>query len=333
MLKKFLLLVMVIFLVAVLMGCGKEKAPDSAIENGNQSPGNEENIQQKETAKTPITVKGDMIVGDDGWIYFCDFANRLCRVKADGTELQILAEHNEARTSTFAMDQEWLYFVNWEGGDKLYKLKTDGTDLVNISDDAKGLYINLDNDWVYISLQGITRLKKDGSYKEVILSNNAEHILVHEGWIYYNQTASDDSLMENSLYKIRIDGTGRTKLNDAKTGHYVIDEDWLYFNVWTPGGGHVTEFFKMKTNGDEPQQLSKDHVMYVGIHDNLIYYSNSSDGHKLYRMKTNGEDNIKLNDERTLHINIMGNFIYFVGEDNHLSRINIDGSNPVKILN
>jgi hypothetical protein len=49
------------------------------------------------------------------------------------------------------------------------------------------------------------------------------------------------------IYRVRTDGTGRAKLNDASSSLINIAGDWIYYE----SGG----FYRMKTDGSENQQV------------------------------------------------------------------------------
>ena len=66
---------------------------------------------------------------------------------------------------------------------------------------------------------------------------------------------------------------------------------------------------------------------YAAIQGDWIYYSNVSDGYKLYRIKTDGTGKQKLNDYKSIYINVVGDWIYYRNSSyGGIYRMKTDGS-------
>jgi hypothetical protein len=75
----------------------------------------------------------------------------------------------------------------------------------------------------------------------------------------------------------------------------------------------------------------EDQLLGLNISNGWIYYSNASDGNKLYKIKVDGTSKTKLNDIATSCINVVDNWIFYSGEfsayyPNGLYRMKIDGT-------
>lgn len=136
-------------------------------------------------------------------------------------------------------------------------------------------------------------------------------------WIYYSN--------ENDwrkLYKIKVDGTGKTKILDDQVAFINVVGDWIYYS----NGG----ICKIKTDGTGKTNLS-DYALYVNVIGDLIYYSNGN--LMLYKIKTDGTNKTKLSDEMSANINVVGDWIYYCNSnDNYkLYKIKTDGTEQTKL--
>ncbi len=144
-------------------------------------------------------------------------------------------------------------------------------------------------------------------------------------WIFY-QNDIDDSL---KLYKIRTDGSGRTKLNDDESWCLNVVGDWIYYQ----NGSDSLKLYKIRTDGSERTKLNEDSSHYLNVVGDWIYYCNTSDGGKLYKIRTDGSGRTKLNDDSSDYLNVVGDWIYYRNESDSykLNKIRIDGSERTKL--
>lgn len=64
-----------------------------------------------------------------------------------------------------------------------------------------------------------------------------------KGWIYF-----DNSQDSNGLYKMKLDGSEKTKLTDGYCGQFSIVCDWIYYQN--------ASFYRIKTDGTEEENLN-----------------------------------------------------------------------------
>ncbi len=186
------------------------------------------------------------------------------------------------------------------------------------------------------------------SYAEELLTgrkgNSAGNIAnlglaaIQDEWIYYVNDTDD-----YSIYKIRTDGSGRTKINDDNSRYLNVVGDWIYYSNYELEGLAAAEFvdpnrnyniYKIRTDGNERTQINDDNSLGLKVIDGWIYYRNFSDDGKLYKIRTDGSDRTKLTDDVVLFINIEDDWIYYINEsDSHkIYKIDIDGTNRKCIL-
>ncbi|MBL4934272.1 DUF5050 domain-containing protein [Clostridium sp. YIM B02515] len=148
-------------------------------------------------------------------------------------------------------------------------------------------------------------------------------------WIYYCNFSDN-----RKLYKIKTDGTEKTKLNDDHSTYINVLGDWVYYTSGSSAGTYGGKLYKIKTDGSGKTKLSDNEAGYINISSDWIYYSNYDDMDKLYKIKTDGTKKTKLSDNRAWYINISGDWIYYskiVNNRGQLYKIKTDGSKDTKL--
>ncbi len=146
------------------------------------------------------------------------------------SNLGLVAQHNE-----------WVYF--FEG--HLYKSKKDGSESIQLSNDASYL-INVIDDWVYYINNNdgdkIYKIKTDGSSRTRLNDDESWCLNVVGGWIYYSTQS------EPGIYKIKTDGSSLMRFHDdiCLFAHEInVVGDWIYY----VDPYQEYKIFKMKTDG------------------------------------------------------------------------------------
>ncbi|MCL2773002.1 MAG: DUF5050 domain-containing protein [Oscillospiraceae bacterium] len=148
-------------------------------------------------------------------------------------------------------------------------------------------------------------------------------LVAKEGdWIYY-QNKSDG----NKLYKSRIDGSGKTKLNDDDCTCINAIGDWVYYG----NNSDSARLYKISSDGSGRVKLNDDRSWSITVIDNWVYYVNGNENSKLYKIRTDGSDKTKLNDDLSISINVVGDWVYYNSWSSKLYKIRTDGSNKTKL--
>jgi len=100
-------------------------------------------------------------------------------------------------------------------------------------------------------------------------------------WIYYR--SNDDY----RIYKIKTDGSGRTKLNDDESYNLNVVGEWIYYS----NGGDGNRIYKIKTDGSGRTKVNNDSSLNLNVVGEWIYYANQGDGGRIYKIKTDGSGN------------------------------------------
>jgi hypothetical protein len=86
-------------------------------------------------------------------------------------------------------------------------------------------------------------------------------------WIYYTNYSDG-----YKLYRIRTDGSDRTKLNDDGSSCINVVGDWVYYN-----NGNDHKLYKIRTDGSDRTKLNDDDSIYINVVGDWVYYNNESD--------------------------------------------------------
>ena len=147
-------------------------------------------------------------------------------------------------------------------------------------------------------------------------------------WIYYR---SNDGF---SLYKMRVDGTEQTKLNDQASSYIGVLDDYVYFYT-SPEGQNTIDgagIWRMGTDGSRATCIYSGAIEDMFIYKDRIYFKNSLDELKLYSMTLTGADVRKENDLTELYnLAIWDDKIYWCVYNVGMHRANLDGSDVTVI--
>jgi hypothetical protein len=216
-------------------------------------------------------INGGTIAELDGWIYYRDGqSGHLFNIHHNGGGRAEIVGDSVWYINIIG---DWIYYVNASDGNRIYKIRHDGTERTRLSDNG-------------------------GAYLNVIGS-----VIYYAG--YYNS--------DGGIFKMNTDGSGFVQISDDKAFNLNVIDDWIYYTAeteetytfiwdssWTDIEDevlHVTNIFKMRTDGTERTLLSEDNVRRAIAHDGWIYYDISyftiftaENDHRLYRIRTDGTD-------------------------------------------
>ncbi|HOV24864.1 MAG TPA: stalk domain-containing protein [Pseudobacteroides sp.] len=199
---------------------------------------------------------------------------------------------------------DYIYYINMDDNNTLYKVKTDGTSKTKLSN--TGVYeIDTDNNSIYyISDYKIHKVGSEGEGKIQLNHDDAVSWIFIEG--------------NDLLYKVFNFDRGarlkKTDLNNLNSVDIISDE---------PAGFIVSN---NNTNVDF-WYAHNEHIL-----DGWIYFVNKSDLNSIYKVKIDGTEKIKISDdfvEDSNDIEILGDYIYYKNykDGNRYYRIKVNGEN------
>lgn len=258
------------------------------------------------------------------WIYFTEpIEKKLFKIKTDGTSKTELLD----RTAGFInIIGDWVYFVQEpfslgpSDNDEyqLFKIKTDGSGLTKVIDESTYQPV-YDGTWIYYghypspSAHGIDddkseicRIKPDGTERKVIVKGTLQFNL-ENGWIYYSRFENETY----AIYKIKVDGSGQTKVSDDAAYSILVEDGWIYFFPESAGGGFGSSnpvLYRMKTDGTARCRVGKIWGSF-NISGDWIYYG---DENSISKLRTDGTGLTIVADVPAQHIYTFPDRIYYL---------------------
>ena len=183
----------------------------------------------------------------------------------------------------------------------------------------------------------------------VACSSNYNSSSEQDEQTYINQITNDTlySTVLNKIYKIDVNTKEKELIIDIGNCYFYNDcsvkDDWIYCTYDKFGGSGDTwpYIYKVKTNGEDPQLLTKG--AYPTIYGDYIYYlkssfeENTSDTSTftgIYRMSLSGDDDTCIKEipaRPSAYFVICNSKIYYTeqsgSENPKISCIDLDGSN------
>lgn len=210
--------------------------------------------------------KAEMIAMYNGFIYYIHNlngdANAIYKLKTDGTEE---TKVYDGWAKYLKSDGENVYFINED--DRISRLTQSGAERITSGTVVSALYFSQD----YIIYKAYKWNSGAKLYKINKVTEEDNRIgfdspsgfsystasgyltyyytpleRVVDDWIYY---VNEDE--ENSLFKIKVDGTGRTRLNNSDSTIIDIYGDWLYYH----NNSDNSRVYKVRIDGTEDSKF------------------------------------------------------------------------------
>jgi len=182
------------------------------------------------------------------------------------------------------IQDDWIYYVNDNDSNKIYKIRSDGTGRQKLNEDDS-LYLNVIGSWLYYSNEKdgnkIYKIRTDGTGRQKVNNDCSSELNVIGDWIYYVCKIDDN----NKIYKIHTDGTGRMKVCSDFSSALNVVGDWIYYTYKDDDD----KIYKIRTDGTERQKVNDDNSWFLNVVGDWIYYYNGTfDGNILYKIRTDG---------------------------------------------
>ncbi|WHY91656.1 DUF5050 domain-containing protein [Neobacillus cucumis] len=246
-----------------------------------------------------------------------DETNQLINVTSDYNELQ-------NRVNVLTQENQYLLALTEE-------LTTGGLGNTTGNILNNGI-VAKENDWLfYNKRQGtalygtLSKIKTDLTLDTPLSANDdPTYMNVLNGWVYYRNGRDN-----GKIYKIKTDGTERTKLTDDSSTNVTVAGNWIYYANQSDGA----KLYKLNIDGTGRIKLNDDQTSAINLIGNWIYYQNVSDSQKPYRVKIDGTERAKLNETSAYYFQIDGYWMYFrnPADENRIYKMTLDGSNLIKL--
>mgnify|MGYP002541606785 CR=1 FL=1 len=290
------------------------------------------------------TIKGN-------WIYYVapnedSTEIGIFKIKTNGEEKQELYM-GDLNILSLNIKGDYLYFIgigpeeyseNDASDNKIYKMKTDGTDLQVINDNefhnaCLEMYV-IDNAIYYIGTdQNIYKMKLDGSDRMLVSDNGTGYLGITDKYIFYNFDETGNE--EYVTYMMDLDGSNPRPIIEGKRLYSIdIKDDYVYYT------NTDKELFRTKIGSNEEEKYDTVTAAYnLNLNEDYLYYLNYEDETNIvcvYRVKTDDKsskpEKIKEMDNASQFINVVGDYVYYMDYNDVSGFINLvkkDGSGEV----
>lgn len=192
-------------------------------------------------------------------------------------------------------------------------------------------FLASDSEWTYLSLSnGLYKMKKDGSENKR-LTDKASYLNISSDWLYFTNIENENF---GSIYKIKTDGTSKTKLTNSKARFTTLYGEWIYFINISDGN----KPYRVSTDGKYSQKISDFALVNMYTDNGWIYYQ-AEDDSNIYKMRTGGTD-IRMLSENSIEygneIIKAGDWLYYFGREegsvDGIWKMKTDGSGKKLVL-
>jgi len=235
----------------------------------------------------------------NGFIYYCDTKDDpeifgpaemygpIIRIDSNG-------KNRKTITSDYAgyltIVNDYIYYINASDGNKVYRMKIDGTQEQKISDD-KTYNMCVYKGYVYFTAnERIYRVNPDkGGTKKMLLNDTVMNFILYNDKIYY----VDDYVGE--IYKMDIDGKNRKMICNEKVDYsFNIYKDSLYYEISEPYFEDYTKAVIIKRSLDKDSKdraKLSDGDMGCIVQGWMYFYRDEGEGTcSLHMMKLDGSN-------------------------------------------
>ena len=133
-----------------------------------------------------------------------------------------------------------------------------------------------------------------------------------------------------SLYRMNLDGSGKSKLNSIPSKYIGVSDDYVYYYSNSSDKG----IYRMRPDGTDNTCLFTGSLEDMMLKDDRIYFRYGVDGLKLYSIANDGSDLKKENDiDDLFNVALWDKYIFWSNQSDggKLYRADIDGSNQQKL--
>ena len=220
-------------------------------------------------------------------------------------------------------------------------------------------YATYQKGWIYYVAPSDGKIENVGVFKSRI-DGTAKKELKPEGWqngwnvmslnvvgdyIYFivtqknNNTSTNNSeaisqdAIDNKIYKMKIDGTELTLINDNdfydESYEIYVIKDKIYYI------GKDINIYSMDLNGENRVAISKNMTGFLAINDKYILYNDypqviteetTNKDYVTYIMNLDGSDSHEVNGKKLVSACFIDDYIYYTNDKKYLCRVKVDGS-------
>lgn len=147
------------------------------------------------------------------------------------------------------------------------------------------------------------------------------------------ENAPDDDMVDNKIYKMNLDGSEPTIINDNEFAYDYYDMYIVNNKIYYVGTDY--NVYKMDLNGGNRELVAETGTGYLAINEKYIIYNKENDDQSdyiTYIRSLNGTDERAINSSRIYTPNIYGDYIYYINNDEVLAKAPVAGGEEEVIL-
>jgi hypothetical protein len=259
-----------------------------------------------------------------------DNSGKLYRTDLNGKNSKLISSSEVMRS--FIIYENYIYYINFNDNDRIYRMKPDGTGKLKLTSDTECTSLSVTEDYVIYNTPryGMVRMDKDGTDRK-LLREHGRNVLPIEDNIYFINTGD-----RSYIYKMKLDGTGLTKLAENGTLNFNIVGNTIYYSNTDDNN----KFYAITTDGKARRKISSEKVRNLSAAGDYLFYlldSNSSDNvfKKLKNVALKEENNTQDEAGNTAGNILNEAFTAYDGTNIYqtsweLYRMSEDGSNKIK---
>lgn len=217
---------------------------------------------------------------------------------------------------------DYIYYSNRDDNNRLYRIRTDGSDRLPLTNGG-AWFATLIGDWIYYISENdqyhIYKISTDGSGKIRISDDAAWFINVVDDWIYYINRSE-----EEAIYRIKTDASENTRITDYAACCVNIHDGWIY---------HINQsenryLYRIRLDGSDAEELTDHPAWFVNVKADWIYYVNEEDNFTLHKISLNDGRRIKLNSEPARYTNVIDGWVFYLdhAEEDGVYKVRLDGT-------
>lgn len=283
------------------------------------------------------------ITGD--WIYYSD-SGYICKIKTDGSKKSRILKSTAYYINVVG---DWIYYKeDWK---KLSKVKIDGTGK-KVLYDGTVQYLNVSGNMIYFKMyQGIYKMKTDGSgLQQITKGYPGDGLKIIDDKVYFIETVN-----QYAFYRMNNDGTNKVRLDGFKFEAVTLPEekngkanyfgnsngninnggfeasqgDVMYYTIRY---NNSSVLCKEKKDGSGRVMFAFGNAESINVAGDWIYYKEyGANDAKLFKIRTNGLNKTKLSDDKIFNLRVVGDWVYYATYSD-IYRIKNDGTGKQKLI-
>ena len=289
-------------------------------------------------------------IENNGWIYYLSPNEDsseigIFKIKNNGKDKQQLYM-SDLDIVSLNVYKGYIYFIGSatetyleddELDNKIYRMKTDGTNLEILNDNELNnecyeIYV-VNDDIYYIGLNAeVCKMDLNGANKTVIADNGTGYLGITDKYIIYNNMASETDV-EYVTYIMNLDGTDAKPIIEGKRLYSVnIEGKYVYYS------DSNKKLYRTEIGSNVEETLYEDIETYnLNTNNGYAYYLNYLDEDNgdytvcLFRVKLDGStqtpENLKQLESYSQFIDVVGNWVIYMDSSDEAGFINLVNKN------